>query len=464
MVHDRPPGPVGGSLWEHERMPGDRRLPAVVAAAVIIAAPALMLRLLCVGRSCERRTAASAPAPFCSLPPDVRAGIAAGYRDGRSPDLLAVTSAGVRVAGPGEAGSDAPWPSVGSPGQGRVPLVFWGNRIRPGAEVAAGTTLDSVAPTLASAIGVDRPHPEVRSGRVVPDVVAREAPSRLALIVVWRGIGGDALEARPEAWPVLKAMLRQGSGTLDAEIGSLPADPAAVLTTVGTGGLPRQHGITGAVVRNDAGEAVEAWGPDAPFSVIAALGDDLDQRTGQAAEVGLVGTAASERGLIGGTWYVRNDRDDVRVRETPSARDQAAAAERLLGSAYGRDRTPDLLAVTMEDDLGEMDRALGELMAAARRAAGDRLTVAVTATGTSAPEGIPAADVVDRLQERAGIPADAIVATVPGGFYLDPIALADAGVAEDRVTAALKDLSGSEAEPLMADAFSGFAVSLEEYC
>jgi sialate O-acetylesterase len=46
-----------------------------------------------------------------------------------------------------------------------------------------------------------------------------------------------------------RPMLDDGAGTLEGETGSLPIDPAATLTTVGTGGLPSQHGITGSFVR-----------------------------------------------------------------------------------------------------------------------------------------------------------------------------------------------------------------------
>jgi hypothetical protein len=88
-------------LWEHEGVRGDRRLLAVATVAAIVAAPAIVLQALCVGRSCERSTAASAGTPFCTLPGTVREGIAAGYRDGRSPDVLAVTAEGSPVGGPG---------------------------------------------------------------------------------------------------------------------------------------------------------------------------------------------------------------------------------------------------------------------------------------------------------------------------------------------------------------------------
>lgn len=440
-------------------MRGDRRLLAIATVAAAVAAPAVVLQVLCVGRSCERTGAVSARVPFCPLPASIRQGLAAGYRDARSPDVLAVTTEGGRIVGP-----DAAWPSVASSEEGVVPLVFAGDAIRPRATIPSGTTLDAVAPTLSSAIGLRRPHPEVRSGEEIGEAVTAGSRSRLALVVVWRGVAAADLKARPGRWPILRGLLREGTGTLGADVGSLPLDPSAVLTTIGTGGLPRQHGITGRLVRNDAGRVVEAWGRGAPFSVIAALGDDLDERTGQRARIGLVAADPSDRGLVGGNWYLRNDRDDVRILDGATAGQQAAAAHRLLRTGYGQDRIPDLLAVTMEDSLGAMDRALGQVVAAARRAAEGRVTVAVTATGAGPPAGVPVRDVVSEVQDLAGVPPGAIVAATAGGLFLDPTSLAEAEVPEERILSTLRAVPDPDNGRLVADVFSGFAVSLARYC
>jgi hypothetical protein len=435
-------------------MSGDRRLMVVVGVAALVALPAIALRTVCVGRSCERAEPARAPVPFCSLPPEVRGELAAGFRDGRSPDVMAVTEPDVVVGSP-------PWPSTMATGE--VPLAIWGNAVAPGVVIPTGTTLDSVAPTLASAMAFERPHPEVRSGRPVPGSVEGGESSRLAVVVVWKGVGSETLRSRPHAWPELRELLQEGGGTLNAATGSAPLDPAAVLNTLGTGGLPRQHGITGTVLRNENGAVVQAWGRDAPFSVIAALGDDLDERTDQAARIGLVGTEETDRGLIGGNWYVGNDRDDVRV-GGGSAEEQAEAAASLLASGYGTDDVPDLLAVVMEDDLRAMDRSLAEVADAAQLAAGGRVTLAVTATGDPAPDAVPEERVLDELQDRAGIPPGAVEGVAAGGFFLDPAALADSGVGEDDLVAALREIRTPEGERMFRDVFSGFAVSLARYC
>ena len=440
----------------------DRRLLAVAMAAGLVAAPAAALQAFCVGRSCARAQRAPASTPFCSLPGPTRDGLAAGYYDGRSPDLFAVTAASPGVTGPRQVAEDVPWPATGSTTAARVPLVFGGGAIRGGAEIPDDTALDAVAPTLAAALGVRRLHPEVRSGTEIPGV-ASGPRARLGLIVVWRGVSSALLERNPDRWPVLRDLLRDGAGTLRAQVGSLPLDPAAVLTTVGTGGLPRQHGITGAVVRSDSGDILEAWAPGAPPSVIAALGDDMDERSGQAARVGLVGGDRSERGLIGGNWYLSNDRDDVRTTERSTAAERAAATRRLLASGYGVDRTPDLLAVVLDDAVPAMDRATGEIVAAARRGSGGAFAVAVTATGAADRDAVSAEDLLAEVEARTPLPTDGVVAMTPGGLFLDPAALAEADLPEDRIAAAL-EAAADGGRGLIADAFPGFAVSLARYC
>ena len=79
----------------------------IVALSVIalILAPAAILRALCAGHSCDEPDEGGANVPFCSLPEERRSQIVAGFREGRSPDVLTVTA-------------DA--------SSGRVPVVFSG--------------------------------------------------------------------------------------------------------------------------------------------------------------------------------------------------------------------------------------------------------------------------------------------------------------------------------------------------
>jgi hypothetical protein len=438
---------------------GRRRTLAVLAVAAVVALPAVVLRVLCVGRACAQPAEVRATVPFCSLPEDTRRRIADGFRDGRSPDVLAATAA-TPVRGSRALGAlGAAWPSARGPAP-TVPIVLSGTGVRAGAPVPTGTGLRDVAPTVAEIIGLRRAHPEVRSGEAVPGVATGRRP-RLVVTVVWKGVGGDELAASRRAWPTLRGLLRDGAGTLRGQPGSQPLDPAALLATLGTGGLPREHGITGTLVRNDRGAVVRAWGPGAPFSVIAALGDDLDRRLRQEPRIGLVGTDVADRGVIGGNWYLQNDRDDVDI-GSGSAAGQAARAERLLATGYGADDVPDLLVVVMEGPVRAMDRALARVVAAARRASGGSVALVVISTGPAGDDGV-GHDRVARQVERA-VGGRIVEATAVGGLFLDQRVLAGGTVTQDDVLTALRRLRAPGGGPLLADAFTGVAVSLARYC
>lgn len=443
-------------------MSTDRRTLLVVLVALAVAIPAAALRAMCVGRSCRRAEPAEARIPFCSLPGDVRDLLAAGFRDGRGPHVMAVTGSTPVGGGTALVAPSAAWPSVDPGAEGIVPLVFAGAGTRPGASIPDGTTLDAVAPTMAQAIRLDRPHPGVRSGEAIAGVADPSSPPRLVLLVAWKGVGSADLRARPVSWPTLRGIVEDHAGTLQAEVGSLPLDPAATLTTIGTGGLPEDHGITGTLVRNDRGQVVRAWDDAAPFSVIAALGDDLDEQLGQRPRIGAVLTDVADRGVIGGTWYVEVDRDDVViVRDGPIA--QARRAEQLLADGYGSDDTPDLLAVVMAGQVRAMDRALARLVTSAEETSGGRALVVVTATGSEAgPGAVPASAVEAGVERKVG--RDVIEAASPGGLFLDQDVLASTGLSEDPVIEALGGLRAPNGTALLADVFPQVAVTFARYC
>jgi hypothetical protein len=440
-------------------MPSNRRAVVLALAALAVAAPAVVLRVLCVGRACPERSAAAEPVPFCSLPSQTRDLLAAGFRDGRGPHVLAVAGDTPVFGGDASGLPPVAWPAADPDDGGRVPLGFAGAGVGSGAEIPDGATLDAIAPTVAELMELERPHPGVRSGQRIAGVAEGQAP-RLVVLVVWKGLGSIDLEARPDAWPNLRGLLRGGAGTLRAQVGSLPLDPAAVEATVGTGALPSDHGITGALLRNDRGDVVTAWGPGTPFSVIATLGDDLDEVNDQAPRIGLVGTDVWDRGLIGGTWYVENDQDDVVMERRPVRQVEAAAD--VLATGYGIDRVPDLLAVSMEGPPAALDRALGELTGLADRAAGGRAAVVVAATGSAGEAGgVDAADALARLRAEVGA---VVEAAAVGGFFLDTEALAAEGLTGDRVVSAARRLAGPDGVRLFDDVFPQIAVTFARYC
>jgi hypothetical protein len=442
-----------------------RRTLAALGLVTLVGLPALVLRLACVGRACDQPTTSESEAPFCGLAAPVREGLRLGFRDGRSPDVLAVTGDTAVVGGTALGDASLAWPSVTPDTASRtVPLVFYGPGVTKEAAIPPGTGLEDVAPTIADIIGLRRPHPGVRSGEAIAGVAAGGQRPRLVLQVVLKGVGTRDLQQNRGAWPYLRSLAGRGASTLEAQVPSLPVDPAAVASTLGTGGLPSEHGMTGTLVRNDRGEVVRAWGRGSPFAVIATLGDHLDDLLRQRPRIGLVGTAVSDRGLIGGNWYVDNDRDDVIV-ESGRGSLRTSAVLRLLRTGYGRDGTPDLLAVVLRGSLGRMDEALRRLVEAALAASDGSAAVVVTATGSAkdAPSSaISWRQLESRVEEEVGRPV--VEATALGGMFLDQQILAESGTTEDAVVQAVREIEASRGRPMMADVFSGIAVTFAEYC
>jgi hypothetical protein len=422
----------------------------LLVVVFIAAAPAVALRAACEGRACDGREEASADAPFCSLPSRVRSLIEHGFRDGRTPEILGVTGKVLLSTGDG-----VRWPSTSDPAIG-VPIVFSGAGVDPDAEVPSGTRVDAIAPTLAEILRLKRPHPEVRSGRAIEGVASSGTP-RLVLLVALKGVGSrEAIEIES-----LQELLSRGAGTPAGDAGSLPVDPVAVMTSIGTGGLPYQHGMTASRIRTDEGDLAPAWGRGSPVSVIAALGDDLDRQLHQRPLIGVAGTEVGDRGLIGGDWYLDADRDQVVLR-----RDPVRAVEGLLARDFGTNRTPDLLAVALEGTTREMDVDLRRLMAlVTRRARGGSATIVVAGTGSSAPPGsIPEYDVVEAIESELPGPARVITAPSAGGFFLNQRTVSREQIAQDEILDALRLTRAPSGERLFTDLFSGFAVSFARFC
>ena len=446
-----------------ERVSGTgRRLGVLLAAVAAIGTPAVVLRALCIGESCAENQPA-APVPFCSLPATMRDLLAAGFYEGRSPDALGVTGSTAVVTS--EGGMRLRWPSVAEEATSmRVPLVFIGSSFVDRA-TPSNVTLDQIAPTLEPLLGLRRPHADIRSGRAIEGAVVPGAgPSRLIVEIVWRGVGSPDLERAQGETPFLRSSMGRGL-VADATPGSLPLDPAAVLTTIGSGGLPRDHGITGTLIRSPDGRPVPAWSPAAPTSVIAELGDDLDRATDGDAKVGLVGTDPSDRGLIGGTWYPGRDDDEVMVGMGGGAPAAVAHVDDLLDQGWGRGGAPDLLAVVMRDSIENMDSASRDIVRDVEAAVPEAAFV-LTATGShrAAPEVVTSRELIAAVSAAVGI-GGVIAAPTAGGLFIDQESALEAGIATQRIVDAMRALPDADGnESLFADAFPAFAVTFGTYC
>ncbi len=452
-------------------MRSDRRLIRLLIVLALIALPALVLTLACAGNACVQREAKAATAPeipFCGLPAEIRTLVAQGYREGRSGDILAVSELPA-VSGqlPEEPTGTAPiWPSLESGVATRVPVVFAGPGVPKRPLPAGDTDLADVGPTIAKLGRITWPFPQYRQGIVLPGFEPPPDRTPLIVVVAWKGLGSDDLATDATAWPSLRALMRGGSGTLDATTGSLPVDSTAALTTIGTGGVPSSHGITGTLIRNEDGALVQAWSDDAPVSVIAGIGDTIDEKTGDRAKVGLVATEPFDRGLIGGNWYFGRDDDDVRI--VPTDRAARTASALLAAEGFGTDGVPDLLGVTLDGPIGEMDRATGEVAEAARAATGGRAVVVVVGTGSGSDAERPGAAasltgsaVAEAADAAAGTPV--VEAATGGELFLDQQVMADAAIPQGRLVDGI-DALRIDGEPVMADVFPAFAVSFGRYC
>jgi hypothetical protein len=439
-----------------------RRLLSVLLAGSLIGVPAVALRFACVGKSCPAAAAPAPPVPFCPLPAELKSEIAAGFVDGRSPDVMGVPSRGGAVIG----GTDPvparlAWPAATPAPDTSVPIVFEGAGVHAG-PLPAGTGLDQIAPTLASIMGFQRAHPDIRAGSAVPGV-GRSAHPALVLIVAWAGIGSADLAGHLRQTPWLQGALRSGAGALRGVTGSVPTDPAATLTTMGTGGLPRQHGITGSFMRSN-GAVLPAWGTGAPRSIIATLADDWSQSQ-PGASIGLVAPTIADRGLIGGNWYVGHGPVDLRIGSDPFATERA-----LLHQGYGTDATTDILGIVLDGPVPQMDAETAALVNTASVATGGSVTVAMAGTGSLGPAPTAASpvprtgtDVGSKIDAAIGAPG-LVAGVAGGGVFLNNQVMGAHGLSTANISEAMSALRGTDGAPLFDSTFPGFAVQFGKYC
>jgi hypothetical protein len=435
-----------------------RRLLVMLVVLAAIGIPAAVLTATCAGRSCDASGGEVLRVPFCPLPAALKDGIANGFREGRSPDVLSV-AAGTPVY-TDVAGLRTPWPATTFTDP-RVPIVFAGAGVTQGASVPDGTSLDRVAPTVSDVLGFERAFPEVRSGTTIAGIADGERP-HLVLLIAWKGVGSSELEARPGDWPFLASLLEDGAGNLQGATGSLPLDPAATLTTIGTGGLPSQHGITGSFVRNGKGAVVQAYAPDAPVQIIATLADDLDHAD-PSTLVGLVADDERDRGIVGGDWYPGEDPVDSVIGDSATA---PLSVEVHLTTGYGADDVSDVIGVVLDGRVRSMDRWTREIVTEAQRATGESTLVVVAGTGSAEASrlAVPDDELVAAVEDAVPGSEPAVAATVPGGLFLDQTVLRREQVTGQVAVDAMLSAVGPDGERMLADAFQGFAVSFARYC
>ena len=187
--------------------------------------------------------------------------------------------------------------------------------------------------------------------------------------------------------------------------------------------------------------------------MIATLANDMDELKDQQPRVGLVAASASDRGLIGGNWYVDNDKDAIVIEPSPVR--AAVAARDLLRGGFGDDRITDLLAVTLAGPAADRDRAIGRVARSAEAAAGDDALIVIVGTGPTPPGS---RGVVKQVERSLPGETRLIEQAVPGGFFVDQDALAKTGTTEDEVIEAIVDTN------TYADVFAAITVAFARYC
>ena len=194
------------------------------------------------------------------------------------------------------------------------------------------------------------------------------------------------------------------------------------------------------------GPPCPAWSATLPTSIIATLPDDWDHAQNQRARIGLIAPDPTDRGLVGGTWYLDHDRDDLVF----GRHDPVRAVGRLLRSGYGVDGTTDILGVVLAGP--DADAQTRAIVDAVRSAVPDA-TFVVTASGrTARSDGSGAA--VGRMVDRA-IGSPVVAAVVPGGLFLDQAVMAANDITSDDVVRAMDAMTAPDGTPLFADAYPG---------
>ena len=182
----------------------------------------------------------------------------------------------------------------------RVPLLLYAPGIVEGPEDRLErVTLADLAPSAARLMGFGFDAPD---GEPLPGLPDARKPPKVIVTFVIDGGGWNALSQWPTAWPVLRSLMRRGLNYRNAVMGSFPSVTACAHATIGTGGFPRSHGISGHNMRYR-GRVVKAYGDigaaDPSYIVVPTLADAWNEETGDRAWVGEIGYQIWHVGMLG---------------------------------------------------------------------------------------------------------------------------------------------------------------------
>ncbi|HEX2025044.1 MAG TPA: alkaline phosphatase family protein [Actinomycetota bacterium] len=189
----------------------------------------------------------------------------------------------------------------------RVPIFFYGPGHVPAAgQIGRPVTVADMAPTLAGHLGFEF---DTADGDPLAEAIEGSGdPPRLVLVVVWDAGGRNVLAAHQAAWTPVSRLIPQGAWFEHATVGSSPSVTPAVHATLGSGVLPRRHGVLDLRIR----EGDKLVGPilNGPqYMLEPTLADEWDRANGNRPVIGLIASEPT-LGMMGhGSYLDGADRD-----------------------------------------------------------------------------------------------------------------------------------------------------------
>jgi predicted AlkP superfamily pyrophosphatase or phosphodiesterase len=236
----------------------------------------------------------------CSLPKKEMIRVWTGYNPERSGDIQYI---------PREPNYVGNWQSHSGPWAylQQIPMFFYGpGHVPEVGRVSRPVTMADLAPTLAQFLGFEfnAPDGEPLTEAVIPDA----DPPKLILTMVWDGGGIDVLDTYPTSWSGVERLIPKGVWFENATVGSSPSVTPAIHTTLGTGAIPRRHGIMDLIFRvEDKLTSTRARVQD--YLLVPTLADLYDLDRANNAVVGTVSPGGTQ-GMIGqGAGLDGGDRD-----------------------------------------------------------------------------------------------------------------------------------------------------------
>jgi len=250
--------------------------------------------------------------------------LARGYFPARSADIALVPAPGnvvVRWSGVG-LGTDDADPSTTHPTpwdyHQRVPIVLYGpGFVRSRGQLERSVDLTDLATSMLSLLDCDVCGTHERGllhEALLPSKRDSPIPTlpKVVVIVAYDGGGWNLLERWPDAWPVLRRLMSDGTTYVNATIGSAPSVTSAIHANMGTGAYPREHGISEITSRLPDGSIGDVFldAADPSLLEVTTVADQWDRERDNEPWVGMIGYESWHLGMMGhGAQLPGGDRD-----------------------------------------------------------------------------------------------------------------------------------------------------------